>query len=116
MRSGGTAISAQAWTNSSSGDVARFGFQSGDANPYAVTLSQATSANGIIFQDQAYTLSGSTLTLVGTSPTITVYSVGGGTINSVLAGTGGLTSAGTGMLVLGGANTSAAGPASAPGP
>ena len=91
-----------AWVNSNS-SVAQFGYGSGSSTPYTVTLSQATTANGIIFQNQAYTLSSSTLTLGGSTPTITMNATAG-TIGSVLAGSAGLTLTGTGMLTLTGLN------------
>ncbi len=51
---------------------------------------------------------GNTLTLAGTTPTITVNALGAGataTVSARLAGTGGLTKQGAGVLVLSGANT-----------
>ncbi len=94
----------QFWNNFTN-DTAQFGYASGNANPYTVTLDPGgVTAGGIIFQDQAYTLSGSTLTLGGSTPTINV-NAGGGTIDSSIAGTAGLTMAGPGLLTLGGANT-----------
>ncbi len=93
----------QTWPNST--DTAQFGFSSGNTNPYTVTLDPVgVNAGGITFQDQAYTLSGSTLTLGGTTPTITVNAANG-TISSLIAGSAGLTTAGTGTLVLNGKNT-----------
>ncbi len=55
-----------------------------------------------------WNLSGSTITLAGTTPTITVSALGTGntaTIGDVIAGTAGLTKAGSGTLVLTGNNT-----------
>ncbi len=93
-----------AWTN---GNVAQFGYLSGNSNPYAVTVSGSFSASGLFFQDQAYTLSGSsgTLNLAGAAPTVTVNSVSGGTIALAITGTGGLTANGAGMLTLLGNNS-----------
>ena len=62
------------------------------------------TAGGIIFQNQAYTISGSTLTLAGATPTITTNATGG-TISSVLAGTAGLAMSGPGLLTLTGNNS-----------
>ena len=91
-----------AWNSS---NTAQFGFASGHTTAYTVTLDPAgVTAAGIVFQDRAYTLSGSTLTLGGSSPTITVNRAAGGTISSVLAGTAGLLKTGTGSLTLSGAN------------
>ena len=97
----------QLWNNANN-DTAQFGTGSGSSTAYSVTVGQATSAGGIIFQNQAYTLTGGTLTLGGATPTITV-NASGGTIGSVLAGTAGLTKAGTGTLTLFGANTYSSG-------
>ena len=66
-----------------------------------VTLGAPVTANAITFNTVGYTLTGGTLTLAGTTPTIT----GAGTISSVIAGTAGLTKAGGGALGLSGANT-----------
>ena len=95
----------QYWNNSTN-DTAQFGYLSGNTNPYTVTLDPGgVNAGGIVFQDQAYTLVGSTLTLGSSStPTITV-NASGGTIDSSIAGTAGLGMAGPGLLTLGGANT-----------
>ncbi|MCX6878880.1 MAG: autotransporter-associated beta strand repeat-containing protein [Verrucomicrobia bacterium] len=60
----------------------------------------AATANGITFT-QAATLSGGTLTLAGTSPSIT----GTGTIGSEVAGSAGFTKAGAGTLTLSGNNS-----------
>ena len=64
--------------------------------------------SGLIFQNQAYTLSGSTLILGGTSPTIAV-NASGGTIASLIAGTNLVTKTGTGSLTLTANNTSLSG-------
>jgi fibronectin-binding autotransporter adhesin len=96
----------QYWPNGT--DTAQFGFSSGHSNPYTVTLDPSgINAGGVVFQDQAYALLGSTLTLAtasGAAPTITV-NASAGTIDSVIAGTAGLTITGPGLLTLGGANT-----------
>ena len=79
----------QVWNNTTSG-TAQFGTGGGGSTAYTVTLSQATTAGCIIFRNQAYTLTGSVLTLAGTTtPTITVNATSGA-IGSILAGTGGL--------------------------
>jgi len=92
------------WTNSFS-DTAVFGAGSGAAG--AVTVVSG-SVNGIIFNAAGsgnYTLSSGTITLGGTSPTITVNASGTSTIASVLAGTAGLNIAGVGTLALTGSNS-----------
>ncbi|WP_095152342.1 autotransporter-associated beta strand repeat-containing protein [Pseudomonas sp. Irchel s3b5] len=68
-----------------------------------VTLGTPITVHNLTFQTTGYTLSGSTLTLGGITPTINV--TGGATINSILAGSAGLTKAGAGTLTLNGANT-----------
>ena len=92
-----------AWTNSFS-DIAVFGAGSGTAGLVTVV---SGSANGITFNAAGtgnYTLGSGTITLGGTSPTITVNASGTSTIASVLAGTAGLNIAGVGTLALTGSN------------
>jgi fibronectin-binding autotransporter adhesin len=67
----------------------------------AATVSGIIYTNGIIF-DAAGSLTGGTITLAGTAPTITTNATG--SISSILAGTAGLTKTGSGTLVLTGAN------------
>ena len=57
----GTWNTSQWWSGGSAGawvtsNTAQFGSGSSGSNPYTVTLSQATTANGIIFQNQALSL------------------------------------------------------------
>ena len=96
----------QFWPNGT--DTAQFGFSSGHSNAYTVTLDPSgVNAGGITFQDQAYTLTGSILTLAtasGAAPTITVNAASA-TIDSSIDGGEGLTVTGPGLLTLGGANT-----------
>ncbi|WNL44325.1 autotransporter outer membrane beta-barrel domain-containing protein [Dyella sp. BiH032] len=66
-----------------------------------VTLGAPITANALTFNTAGYTLTGGTLALAGTTPTIT----GAATINSVIAGSAGLSKAGGGTLVLSGTNT-----------
>ncbi len=94
-----TGASDVPWPNTSS-YAAQFGAGSGGATAYSVTLGTAgVTAGGITFQNQAYTLTGSTLTLGGSTPTVTV-NASAGTIASVIAGTAGLTKNGAGTLTL----------------
>ena len=76
------------------------------ANPYTVTLSGSLSAGGLVFQNQAYTLAGSsgTLNLTGAAPVITVNASSGGTIGLIVNGSTGLTTAGSGTLTFTGTN------------
>ena len=100
--SGGT---EQSWSNTSGTDTAVFGTGSIASNPYTVSVaSGGISAGGIVFQNQAYTLTGGTITLGGSAPAITVNATAG-TIASVLAGAAGITTSGSGMLTLAAANT-----------
>jgi fibronectin-binding autotransporter adhesin len=93
----------QTWPNGT--DTAQFGFASSNTNSYTVTLDPAgVNAGGIVFQDQAYTLSGSTLTLGGGTPTVTVNAARA-TISSFLGSSVGLVKAGPGLLTLTGPNT-----------
>ncbi len=89
-------------------DIAIFG--GGTAGAGAGTAGTVTVgsvlANGITFNTPnagSYALSGGTITLDGTSPTLTVNSAAA-VINSALAGTVGMTKAGTGALTLGGSS------------
>jgi autotransporter-associated beta strand protein len=71
-----------------------------------VTLATGVTAGGLTFDPVAsgnYLIAGSTLTLGGAAPTITVNR--DATINSAIAGSAGFTKAGAGTLTLGGANT-----------
>lgn len=98
----GTAYGA--WGNLST-DSATFGVGSGAAG--TVTVGGVT-ADAITFNAPGsgnYTLSSGTITLAGTTPTITVNATGTSTISSVLAGSAGLTKTGAGTLSLGTANT-----------
>lgn len=69
--------------------------------PGTVTLSTPITVNALTFAVNGYILSGSTLTLAGTTPSIS----GNATINSVIAGNAGLTKNAAGILFLNGANT-----------
>jgi autotransporter-associated beta strand protein len=91
-----------AWPNTTA-DVAVFGANNGAAG--AITVGTVT-ANGITFNaatSGAYALSGGTITLGGTSPTLT--SNADASIASALAGTAGVSKAGSGILTLSGTNT-----------
>ena len=68
-----------------------------------VTLAAGQSVNSLAFKTNGYSLTGSTLTLAGSS--IAVDASVGATISSVLAGSAGLVKNGTGSLVLSSANT-----------
>ncbi|MEI6603702.1 MAG: autotransporter-associated beta strand repeat-containing protein [Verrucomicrobiota bacterium] len=71
-----------------------------------VTLTSAITANDLTFNTTGYILSGAqTLTLNGTSPTLTTGSGIAATVSSVIGGSAGLTKAGAGTLTLSGANT-----------
>ena len=91
----GTADSS--WSNA--GNTAIFGATFG-SNPYTVTLAQATTASGLTFANQAYTLAGGTLTF----PTAaTIAANAPATINSTIVNTLGTTTiTATGGLTLGG--------------
>lgn len=89
-----------AWVNANN-DTAVFGGTAG-----TVSLGAAITAGGLTFNTTGYTVTGNTLTLAGTTPTVTVTSAGdSATISSVIAGSTGLTKAGAGTLVLGADNT-----------
>jgi fibronectin-binding autotransporter adhesin len=88
------------WNNAALDD-AFFGGTAG-----TVTLGGPISVHNLTFLSNGYTISGGTLTLGGTAPTI---DTGNGavnqTINSIIAGSAGLTKSGTGTLTLNGVNT-----------
>jgi fibronectin-binding autotransporter adhesin len=91
------------WPNAT-GATAVFGANSGAAG--MVTVGSAT-AGALIFNapgSGAYLLTGGTITLGGTTPTITVNAASA-TIASVIAGSSGLTKAGSGSLILSGTMT-----------
>src|SRR5262245_61028974 len=92
-------VGFQAWNNAALDD-ATFGGTAG-----TVTLGVPVTAHSLTFNVTGYTVTGSTLTLGGVSPTISVAPAASSTIGSVIAGTAGLNQTGTGTLILTGANT-----------
>ena len=90
----------QSWTNAPVNDAV-FGGSAG-----TVTLGVPIIAENLTFNTSGYTVTGSTLTLGGVTPTINVVPGGTATIGSVIAGTVGLVQAGgSGTLILSGTNT-----------
>ena len=85
-----------AWNNATP-DIAIFGGTAG-----TVTLGEAITADSLQFDTTGYTVTGSTLTLSGSS---TVTANQDTEIQSIIAGTAGLTKAGTGTLTVTGVNT-----------
>lgn len=79
-------------------DTAVFGGTAG-----TVTLGTPILANGLTFDTAGYVITGDTLTLAGTTPTITANA--NAIIASNLAGTAGLVKTGTGTLTYTGAST-----------
>jgi len=90
------------WPNSAGNDdAATFGAGSGAAG--TVTVSGSVNVNAVSFNAPGsgnYTIGGTTLTLNGTTPTITVASGLSPTINTALAGSSGFAKNGTGTLTL----------------
>jgi fibronectin-binding autotransporter adhesin len=82
------------WVNANN-DTAVFGDTAG-----TVTLGVPSTAGGLTFNTTGYTVTGSTLTLGGATPTVSVGSGMSATISSILAGTTGLTKSDTGTLIL----------------
>ena len=90
--------SYQAWNNAALSDAVFAGTAG------TVTLGVPITAHNLTFSSNNYVLAGSTLTLGGVNPTITVNTTTS-TINSIIGGTSGLIKSGTGTLVLSAANT-----------
>jgi autotransporter-associated beta strand protein len=93
-------------TTTSTSDALNFGTGSAGLAAGTITVSGTVNANSLTFGSASgnITLSGGTITLGGTTPTITVNNTTD-TISSVLAGSAGLTKNGTGNLTLTGVNT-----------
>ena len=87
------------WPDSGTENDAIFGGTAG-----SVTLTSVT-ANDLTFETTGYALAAGTLTLNGTTPTLTTGTGIAATIGSSIAGTAGLTKAGAGTLLLSGANS-----------
>lgn len=87
-----------AWNNAALDD-AFFGGTAG-----TVTLGGAITAHNLTFQTNGYSLTGGSLTLGGTTPTLSV-TTGTATIDSPITSTNGLTKAGAGTLTLNGSNS-----------
>ncbi len=88
-----------AWVNAND-DTAIFG--GGAAG--TVSLGAAISANALTFSTTGYLVQTNTLTLSGTTPTITTDPGVSATISSAIDGSSGLTKAGAGTLTLSGTN------------
>lgn len=83
------------WAATGANNAAVFGGTAG-----TVTISTGVAANNLTFNTTGYTITGGTLTLNGTTPTVTTATGVTATISSAVAGTAGLTKAGAGTLVL----------------
>lgn len=81
-----------------SADIAVFGGTAG-----TVTLGTGVTVNGLKIDTVGYIITGNTLSLAGTTPTITANT--NASISSALAGSAGLVKDGTGNLTLSGNNT-----------
>jgi len=93
-------------TNTTTTDALNFGTSSDGLAAGTITVSGTVNANSLTFGSASgnITLSGGTITLGGTTPTITVNNTSD-TISSVLAGSAGFTKNGTGTLTLTATNT-----------
>ncbi|MCX6964497.1 MAG: autotransporter-associated beta strand repeat-containing protein [Verrucomicrobia bacterium] len=93
-------------TTTTTSDALNFGTASAGLAAGTITVSGTVSANSLTFGSQsgAIVLSGGTISLGGTTPTITVNNAAD-TISSAITGSAGLTKNGTGTLTLSGNNT-----------
>ena len=92
-----------AWNNSNN-DTAVFAGTAG-----TVTLGTGITAGGLTFNTNGYIITGSTLTLAGTSTPVVNVSTGTTTISSDIAGTNGFEKTGGGTLILSGTNNTYSG-------
>jgi fibronectin-binding autotransporter adhesin len=91
-------VSPTTWPSSGTDNDALF-----DGTAGTVTISGGVTANDITFGVTGYTVTGSTLTLNGTTPVVSV-TTGTAAIESQILGTAGLTKSGAGALELSSAN------------
>lgn len=70
-----------------------------------VTITSTIAANDLTFNTTGYTVTGGTLTLNGTTPTVTTAPGVSATLSSQIQGSSGLRKAGSGTLTLGGTNS-----------
>lgn len=94
------------WTNTGTDNDAVFGGSAG-----TVTLTTGISASDLTFNTTGYTVQSNTLTLNGTTPTVSAGAGISASINSIIAGSAGLAKTGTGTVTLGGVNTYSGGTA-----
>lgn len=93
---GGTAVTNN-WTN---GDIAVFSAGSDATGSFTVTLASAPTADSVVIEEGDITFASSTLTLIGSTPSIDVATGSSATFDSKLLGANGLVKDGGGMLVL----------------
>ena len=91
--------SFQVWNNVSIDDAVFDGVAG------TVTLGTPITVHNLTFNTGGYLVTGSTLTLSGSIPSVTVLPAGSATIASTVAGTSGFNQAGAGTLILTGTNT-----------
>ncbi|MCC7375311.1 MAG: autotransporter-associated beta strand repeat-containing protein, partial [Verrucomicrobiales bacterium] len=92
----GTAVTDN-WTN---GDIAVFSAGSDATGSFTVTLASAPTADSVVIEQGDITFASSTLTLIGSTPSIDVATGSSATFDSKLLGANGLVKDGGGLLVL----------------
>lgn len=103
FRNGEAGTTSFRWVNSSAGNdhTAVFGGTAGTVN----VAGGGVMASGLQFLTDSYTLTGGSISLTGSAPTVNAASNVSATVNSMILGSAGVTKTGDGTVRLSGANT-----------